>query len=61
MSLADLLRSPHSGASAVLGLFCLRHIAHFTCLRVLMGYGLEAGGGDEDNSEILSNQTNTPL
>ena len=56
MSLADLPRSPHSGAYAVLGLFC-SHAAYciffFTCLRVLMGCGLEVGGGGADNSEIL--------
>ena len=54
MSLADLPRSPHSGASAVLGLFCSHaHIARFTCLRVLMGCGMGVGRGGEDNSEIL--------
>ena len=31
----------------------MRHIARFTCLRVLMGCGLEVGGWGEDDSEIL--------
>ena len=43
MSLADLPRSPHSGASAVLGLFC-SHAAYCTFYMFESLDGLWVGG-----------------
>ena len=63
MSLADLPRSPHSGASAVLGLFCSR-AAYCTFYMFESLDGLWVGGFRKDGVRTtlkFSNQTNTPL
>ena len=64
---ADLPRSPHSGACAVLGLFC-SHAAYctfymFESLNGLWigGGGRGKGGGGGRTTLKFSNQTNTPL
>ena len=61
MSLSDLPRSPHLGAPAVLGLFCL-HAAYCTFYMFESLDGLWVGGGRRVRITLkFSNQTNTPL
>ena len=54
MSLADLPRSPHSGACAVLGIFCSQSAYCTFCMfESLDGLWVGGRGGGEDNSDIL--------